>query len=60
MPPPKNDFDGAEKYSIVVRWSEEDSEYSAQCIEIPGCTAGDREMGEAVWKAFDAIQSYKD
>lgn len=45
-------------YSVVVHWSESSRQFVARCLEIPASVGADPQEGEAVRKAFQAIEEY--
>jgi len=42
-------------YSVLLHWSDLDHEYVAKCVEVPGCTAGDKDFSEALRKLYENL-----
>ena len=45
------------QYSVIVRWSDSENSFIAQCKEIPGCTGMASNRDEAVEQAYNAIET---
>ena len=48
------------RYSMLIRWSDEDQLYIVDVPELPGCTTHGRTYEEAVIQAQDAIETWID
>jgi len=46
------------KYSYKIFWSEEDCEYVAQCVELPGLTALSDNAAEALQHCQNVVTAY--
>ena len=50
--------DNALRYSILIRWSDEDHVYIVDVPELPGCTTHGQTYEDAVTQAQDAIETW--
>ena len=50
----------AKRYSMVLRWSDEDQVYVVSVPELPGCMTDGRTREEAVRQGQDAIETWLD
>ncbi len=50
--------DNAVRYSMRIRWSDEDRVYIVEVPELPGCKTHGRTYAEAVTQAQDAIEAW--
>ena len=53
-----NTSDNVARYSMLIRWSDEDELYIVEVQELPGCKTHGKTYEEAVTQAQDAIETW--